>query len=84
MTRSHSFSGEGDPSNSDGVKPDTGNKKGWSAKAILLIETVHNDRTEWGISLDGHNPSEGNYIECPNKEFALYLKGKLEIILPCS
>jgi hypothetical protein len=47
---------------------------------IQVIETVHEDRIEWGISFDGYNPNAQDYFEVTNKQTAFGLQKKLLFI----
>jgi len=46
--------------------------------AVLVIESVEKDGTEWGISFTNHNPDAKDYFEMPNKETAFRMKEYLE------
>lgn len=50
--------------------------------SIVVFETLHSDKTEWGISFDGHNPSAENYFEMLSREDAFRLRDKLSAKYP--
>ena len=50
-----------------------------SKKTSLVIIESYDKRmnVEWGLSFDGHNPSDEDYFKMINKEEAFRLKEKL-------
>lgn len=46
--------------------------------SLVVIESYDKEmNVEWGLSFDGHNPSDENYFQMLNKEEAFRLKDKL-------
>ena len=45
--------------------------------SLVVIESIENGETEWGLSFDGHNPGHDDYFKMANKETAFTLKEKL-------
>lgn len=50
--------------------------------SLVIIETVHETSTEWGISFNGHNPEIEDYFQMIDKETAFRLKEKLSAKYP--
>jgi len=48
-------------------------------KMPLLIESIDESGTHWGVSLNSSNPTEEDYIGCETKEQALKLIKAIEI-----
>ena len=44
----------------------------------LVIESVDTDGTEWGLSLDGPNPTPENYVACRSEADAWKLHDRFE------
>lgn len=52
--------------------------------SAVIIETIEDGVTEWGISLTGSNPKEEDYFKMADKETAFRLKERLAIYTPIS
>jgi len=46
--------------------------------ALLVTENVDETGTHWGLSFDGPNPADDQYVPCLSKEDAFKLKGLVE------
>lgn len=47
-------------------------------RKVVVIETITESGTEWGVSLTSENPEAKDYFACQNKERALALALLLE------
>lgn len=45
---------------------------------VIVIESPEETETEWGISLDGHNPNPADYFKMIDKQTAFRLKDYLQ------
>lgn len=45
---------------------------------MVVVELHKDDGVEWWLSFTSHNPGDGEYILCPNKEFAFGLEELIE------
>jgi hypothetical protein len=52
--------------------------------SVVVIETVEDGSTEWGISLTDSNPKEEDYFKMSDKETAFRLKERLTVNSPIS
>ena len=50
--------------------------------SLVIIESIEENGTEWGLSFDGHNPAPENYFQMINEETAFRLKDKLSTKFP--
>jgi hypothetical protein len=46
---------------------------------LVLLESISNEYSEWGIGIDSSNPELGYYIKCGNKERAKSLLSRLNM-----